>query len=1350
MKQSCKIDEVRKVVLGTLFSWNNTSPEQWNNICAYANHQLKATVHHGLLYFSIKANGTSCTALLDSGATRTFGDLKFVTEHAFELRKLESPFAVTLADATIITCESYCRMKLKFKQFSHFADVYVIDLKGEHEIILGQDFLVHRNPDIDWKTGTMKLRKRHKAASSDTSSQSSCSIMSEYVDSITSIRADNRVEERSDIVMKSAHHLDEFSSRCLAYVRDGESLDRLSAIYEEYGDAMENDIMSVNEFSTTLKSRDRKRREHHPVSFPADIQCLYRRDDRVLVMDHHRTEMKSAPYYAIEKLKEKYPDVFKALPPKGVPPVRFPGAELSINDGDPEQPPYAKVVRLTQSQLAELKVQLEYYLEREFIRPSSSSYATPVFFVPKPHTDPIKWRMVCDYRALNKLDKRDAYPLPAIDTVLDSLRGAKVYSKMDLTQYFHQIPMHPDSIHKTAITTRYGNFEWLVVPFGLRNAPSIAQRLANVLFWDFLDDFIIVFMDDILIYAKDYEDMEQKLDKLFQRMRETRLIAHPEKCEFFCEKLEYLGLGIYADGVFITDQSKEAISKWEVPNVPNQRNKKQNRRPNVDGKTSIRTFIGMCSFFRKFIPRLTETLEPVSRLLQPEYEIPRDWGEEQDAAFKEVKEKLLSSEVLALFDPKKKAYIYPDASDVGVGGVLMQYDDERNILRPVSYMSSKLNATQLRRSTYEKELWALVKCFQVWKHYLADVEIEVRTDHSPLKYFHTQGKLTDKLVRWLDFLSEFQFTIVHVPRDQNIGADGLSKTPAFYGDSINYATVDNAIAVYQLADIINSSRYDVSYIDRLAAIGLQVASHTRTRSSSQEASPIRSPIIDAIKRSYKDDPFVAQLEERPQAYPHYRLVNDLWYRMDRKFGMRILVPKRAVIERTSRDITSTVGTTVLLRKHLLLEFHESEFLGLHQGVVRTLRMLTRYFYWPGMARDVEYHVRTCDKCQRVKARHTLPLGKYVGWKPSPRGWSEISIDLITDLPRTTKGNSAIHVTMDSRSRRVRIDAVPIEITAEGIGELLFNTVVRDHGLPRRILHDNDVRYVSRLWAALWKKCGTHLTFTPSYHPIANSANERSHQVIEDALRTFVANIEEWDEHIPATEFAMNNQVNADTMFTPFQIDCGQHPLDPVGVMTNETDDIGVLKNWKKSVRVHMQLYLEAQQKRLDRINKNRIYPKFEVGQQVLMSTQFLRFADPALKNKHLKPRWIGPLTVKSISRNNLAVRLDFSRYPDWKIHDVIPVTRIKPYHKEQFGIRGMFEEPLPDVIDDVEYYEVEKIVARKFDRRKRTYRYLIKYLGYDADRNEWQWEDDIRDTCEDLIKEYDLRNPRSESEHSID
>ena len=590
-----------------------------------------------LLSFLAKCMGVSVEVLLDCGASRNFVDTAFVRKHGFHMTPLDVPFEVSLANGSKIKCSHYVKnCKLKFKQFNHVCDLYVLDLCGEHEIIMGQEFLVSRNPHIDWRERTMKLVKKHRKSSVEHNDESDDTAMHNYVESITVINdVKNNTGDTVKVTESSKKSASDPSPESLSFnvevlsmlddhVENREYAAKLEEHYDRYS-AEYNDAVSLKKFRRAFRKHQKNAAKSGKQSQAGCIYVSVDADMKLLKLsDANGEELSSFEISESERssmekaLREKHKDVFRPYPPAGVPPVRFPGAELKLEDGDPFNPPAKKSVHLNESQLFELRLQLQYYLEQGFIRPSDSAYATPVFFVPKPHTHPVKWRMACDYRALNSIVRRDQYPLPAVEQIIDVLKGSRVFSKLDLSQYFHQIPVAEQHVHKTAITTRYGNFEWLVVPFGIHNAPAIAQRVANVIFQDFLDHFVVIFMDDILIFSKDIETHHKHLDLFLERMKKHNLYAHTDKCEFYRTRIEYLGLGIHENGIFITDASKEAIRNWQIPK-PNQQNKKQNRRANPDGKTSIRTFLGMVSFFRKFIPRLTEKAYSISKLLDPKY-----------------------------------------------------------------------------------------------------------------------------------------------------------------------------------------------------------------------------------------------------------------------------------------------------------------------------------------------------------------------------------------------------------------------------------------------------------------------------------------------------------------------------------------------------------------------------------------------------------------------------------------------------------------------------------------------------------------------------------------------------------
>ena len=1321
IEQTQKVDEVEMFSpqterVETLFAIAEEMESASAKVQNYFAAQRRSS--NNLLMYDITVQGSKMKALLDCGASREFIDVEAARKRGFHPVSLKQPFPVRLANGTSIMCRSYIPVKMKLPRFEHKCDLYVLDLKGEHEVVLGQSFLTSRNPDIDWSTGVMELRKQHDSGVS-TRTYRACNV--KEVNPHREPIGTDSVEQEAPI----SHDLGSMSSE-----QREEFFNRMEGHYEKA-------IIGRKAFQKILKRQKAKKQSLNAIVWlrqNAEGETLFALG----------TDNKTAPANEefISQFRKRHADIFQDKLPPGIPEKRREVEELSINDGDPVDPPASKVIRLNTSQLDELRTQLTFYLDRGFIRPSSSAYAAPVFFTAKPHTSPVQWRMCTDYRLLNSIMRKDANPLPAPDQIIDRLQGSKVFSKIDLTQMFHQIPVEETSIHKTAITTRYGNFEWLVVPFGLHNAPATAVRFANKIFRDFLDEFVIIFMDDILVFSDTIEEHKRHLEKLFNRMREHSVVAHPDKCEFLVDKLWYLGLGISAEGTFISDTTKEAIMNWQIPK-PDQQNKKGNRRANPDGKTAIRTFLGMVSFFRKFIPRLSERARPLYDLLAADKSF-SDWNYQHDMAFQDLRDVLLSSDVLQIPNSRKPFVIYPDASGVGIGGVLMQ--DQGQGLKPCAYVSAKLTAAMMKRGAYETELWAMIKCLQTWKHYLHGTSVEIRTDHAPLKYFHTQGNLTDKVVRWLDFLSEFDFVVKHVPREQNMAADCFSKTPKFYE---NDPVWTSHLEMLKSAEVMDSSEviscigagpYAIknSYFTAAKTAASRKSKHASsgddflvvlTRAGKSEQ---MTKWVEVLKESYLTDTFSKSIISSIKKQDNYEYINDVLYKTDSHHGLRLFVPESCMVTRQD-------GTRISLRAQLLYEFHDVLTAG-HQGFRRSIQMIARHFWWSRMRLQMYHHVRSCQHCQKVK-RRVRSLGKYVGQKPPERRWQDVSFDFITDLPVTKQGNNAIHVIMDQTSRRIRMDECNMTITSEQTAKLVFNSLIRNHGVPRRIISDRDTRYTARVWECIWKTLGTKLAMSAAYDPLTNAANERSHAVIEDMLRTYVSDVSDWDQFIPMIEYAVNNHPNLDTGRTPFELDCGQHPLDPIS-MSLDFPKSGVLSNWTKVVAEAVESYKLAQERRLRVVNSRRWAPNFGIGDQVFMSTEFLVSPEGQKRGKKLRYRWVGPFVVESMSPNNLSAKLALSDLQT-KIHNVIPVNRLKLAHfDEPYSKAARAHEAAPEteVFNEEHFFEVEKIEDRKV--RNGVYRYLVKFMGYDYSKNQWLPERELRESCRELLDQYDAHHPR--------
>ncbi|GJT51556.1 putative reverse transcriptase domain-containing protein [Tanacetum coccineum] len=375
---------------------------------------------------------------------------------------------------------------------------------------------------------------------------------------------------------------------------------------------------------------------------------------------------------------QDFPEVFPEDLP-GLPPTRQ--VEFQI-DLVPGAAPVARApYRLAPSEMKELSEQLKELSDKGFIRPSSSPWGAPVLFVKKKDGS---FRMCIDYRELNKLTVKNRYPLPRIDDLFDQLQGSSVYSKIDLRSGYHQLRVREEDIPKTAFRTRYGHYEFQVMPFGLTNAPAVFMDLMNRVCKPYLDKFVIVFIDDILIYSKNKQEHEEHLKIILELLKKEELYAKFSKCEFWIPKVQFLGHVIDSEGIHVDPAKIESIKDWASPKSP----------------TEIRQFLGLAGYYRRFIEGFSKIAKPMTKLTQKKVKF--EWGDKQEAAFQLLKQKLCSAPILALPEGSEDFIAYCDASKKGLGAVLMQRE------KVISYASRQLKIHEKNYTTHDLELGAVV------------------------------------------------------------------------------------------------------------------------------------------------------------------------------------------------------------------------------------------------------------------------------------------------------------------------------------------------------------------------------------------------------------------------------------------------------------------------------------------------------------------------------------------------------------------------------------------------------------------------------------------------------------------
>ena len=793
--------------------------------------------------------------------------------------------------------------------------------------------------------------------------------------------------------------------------------------------------------------------------------------------------------------------------------------------------------------------------EKGIIRPSVSPWNAPLVVVPKKDGS---IRITVDYRLLNSITKRPIFPIPDTTELLDTLSGSTYFSTLDFRSGYYNIPMNENDIEKTAFSTQKNHYEFLRMPMGLSTSPASFQRLMHTVFREENWHKCLIYLDDVLVFSKTLDEQFNRLRLIFDRIREAGLKLAPEKCYFLQTNVSYLGHTVSKEGVF-TDKKKIAkVVAWPQPKT----------------EEDLRSFLGLCGYYRRFIKDYAQLVTPLEKLCNT------TWNKKikskktgltfepiHEETFKKLKEALTSAPVLAFPTSKDKFILDTDASHDAIGAVLSQIQNGEE--KVIAYASKKMTQSQRQYCITRKELYAVYYFVTYFKNYLLGRSFIIRTDHRALCWMlDWKSPNSSQYCRWKQELEVYDMEVRYRKGGQHGNADSLSRYPSCGQCELNHPNPKRKRNIKSLED-----KTTEIHCRRMLELESDI---------DQEKDKNLKLIIDLLKTGRKQEKYPLELKYQSEESKH------LWNkREDLRFRGGLLYLKT--------DNTYRLLMPNEKRRELIRTTHNNLA---HVGVSKTYNILKEAYYWINMEMDVRLVIADCKYCAR---RKNVPQQKHCENNLSSGfPFDKISIDLAGPLPPGENGERYILGIIDNFSRFVAL--VPLRHgTATEVAKGLMKNWICLFGTPGSIHSDRGTEFENELLKTLCELLGIKKTKSAPYYPRGNSMVERLFRTTKDLLYATSESFgKKWTEVIPLVERALRCTKQRTTNFSPYEIVFGR-TMSPFLMPSHNNDGFRSVPEYMKNIQVITNKIHEQMRKENETVMNEKIRP-FSVGDRVMAKT----------------------------------------------------------------------------------------------------------------------------------------------------